>query len=369
MVGKVPLLKSMVVAATTAAVWGAMAVTAFAVEVPRVPWQLDPAWGDVLEKAQDNDQSILMDFHAPWCGPCKMLDSFVYNEKAVIQELAPVLTVKFDVDVAANNNLKESFDISLLPTLIWCDSNGKEVDRFTGFLNRDEFLARVKEFRQAEVDYSGVSKKLKHHPEQPQLLLRMAELEAKRGNIPEAEIIYRRLFNLRFSVVDGEDTNDWITKGMLQLAELHKNAGLDSEAKNMGRMAARLDGSEVAVASFQESIGDSEGVLETYRQMIARDDMDIAALTGFARASLEQRVELLEGSRKAIRAAVLSGEDPEIVALLSELFYYRGLYRKSIRWMKKAVVAEPDNDEFKAQLERYRTALENDPYGMKGIPD
>jgi len=156
---------------------------------------------------------------------------------------------------------------------------------------------------------------------------------------------------------------------MLELAALQNNAGQGAEAKNIGRMAARLDGSEVAVAAFQESIGDVSGVLETYRQMVKRDDMDVSALTGFARASLEQQVDLVEGSRMAIRAAVLSDEDPEIVALLSELFYRRGLYHKSIRWMKKAVSSEPENKDFKIQLQKYESALRNDPYGMKGLPE
>jgi len=137
----------------------------------------------------------------------------------------------------------------------------------------------------------------------------------------------------------------------------------------MGRMAARLDGTEVAVAAFQESIGDSEGALETFRQMVARDDMDIVALTGFARASLEQRVDLVEGTRMAIRAAVISDEDPEMVALLSDLFYQRGLYRKSIKWIKKAVAAEPENMDFRSRLKRYENALRDDPYGMKSVPE
>ena len=70
----------------------------------------------------------------------------------------------------------------------------------------------------------------------------------------------------------------------------------------------------------------------------------------------------------AIRAAVLSDEDPEIVALLSDLFYERGLYRKSIRWIKKAVAAAPDNKEYRARLERFEAALQNDPHGMKPVP-
>jgi thiol-disulfide isomerase/thioredoxin len=369
MVMKITLKKTINAAFVAFLVWGTMVPCAGAVEIPRVPWEKDPAWDLVLEKAREDQQPILLDFHAPWCGPCKMLDSFVYNEKDVIQELASVLTVKFNIDIEANKHLKESFDISLLPTLVWCDAQGREVDRVTGFLDADEFLEKIGEFRLAEGDFSLVRKELLVDPEDPGLLLRMAELEAKRGNLEEAELQYRRLMNMRFAQNSDEGFRECISRGMLQYAALQKEAGLDSEARNMGRMAARLDGSEVAVAAFQHSIGDGDGAMETYRQMVERDDMNVEALVGFATATLEQREHLLEGSRMAVRAAVLSDEDPEIVALLSEIYYRRGLYRKSIRWIGKAIAADPGNSYFSTQLERYESALRNDPYGMKSVPE
>lgn len=74
----------------------------------------------------------LVDFHADWCGPCRML-SPVLDQMAV--EMKGKATVG-KVDIDAEQKTAAEFQISSVPTLILF-KNGKEVNRLVGLRNAE----------------------------------------------------------------------------------------------------------------------------------------------------------------------------------------------------------------------------------------
>ena len=83
--------------------------------------------------------SVIIDFHAEWCGPCKIVSP-------IVEELASeIKDVKFGkVDVDKEMKLSQRFNIHSIPTLLFFKDN-KQEDRVTGALSKEELQEKVEE--------------------------------------------------------------------------------------------------------------------------------------------------------------------------------------------------------------------------------
>ncbi|MBP1764580.1 MAG: thioredoxin [Firmicutes bacterium] len=85
------------------------------------------------EKVIKADKPVLVDFWAPWCGPCKMVGPEV---EAVAESYAEkVIVAKVNVDDFAP--LAGKYAVMGVPTLLMI-KNGKEVSRIVGYRPRKD---------------------------------------------------------------------------------------------------------------------------------------------------------------------------------------------------------------------------------------
>ncbi len=336
----------------------------------RVPWLEDVPWPEVINRAQDAPaRPILIDFYATWCRPCKMLDVMVYNEDEVIEELSDVLTFKVDIGKPEYLGLKNEFNITILPTLVWLDARGRELDRFTGYQNKDEFLEIIRTIRKGGNTFFKIIDLQAARPEDPGLLFDLARRHAEQGDLVRAEILYRRLMGLRF-----QGDKSVVMNGMLGLATMEEKAGRLPQAQGLARRAVTLytveDSTATAdlmgVAEFQAALGDTVGVLDTYRTLINFDDSNYMALDGFARMAVVANVELEQATKYGLRAVIMSQSEPRMMNSLADCYASRKLYHKAKRWMEKALVADPDNAIYAEKVLLYEEEMRKSPYRYRG---
>ena len=84
------------------------------------------------------EKTVLVDFYAEWCGPCKMLSPIIDE---IAKENPDIKVVKVNVDEAQYLALR--YQVMSIPTLVII-KNGQQINKSVGLRDKEEIINMIK---------------------------------------------------------------------------------------------------------------------------------------------------------------------------------------------------------------------------------
>jgi len=90
------------------------------------------------KEVTQSDRTVLVDFWAPWCGPCKMIAPLL--DEIAAEKASSVKVAKVNVD--ENQSLSVKYNVRAIPALLFF-KNGQLRDQVVGMTSRKDLLGRL----------------------------------------------------------------------------------------------------------------------------------------------------------------------------------------------------------------------------------
>nr|ADN96593.1 thioredoxin h [Vitis vinifera] len=94
------------------------------------------AWNDHLQKCNESNKLIVVDFTASWCGPCRFITPFLVE---LAKKIPTVTFLKVDVDEL--KSVATDWAVEAMPTFMFL-KQGKIVDKVVG-ANKDSLQQTI----------------------------------------------------------------------------------------------------------------------------------------------------------------------------------------------------------------------------------
>jgi tetratricopeptide (TPR) repeat protein len=276
----------------------------------------------------------------------------------VVEFLNGMIPAKWDAEKGEGVDLAKEFRIGAYPTLVLLAPDGKEIDRFLGYLEPADFIRVFTEYRNGVGTVAYYEAKVKENPQDAASWKTLGMKMVDAGRAAEAKTALEKFLELSPGAGPEEKA-----EATYALGEASYRAGSYEEAVSIfERVAGEFDGTKWAFqavimgANSSFKIGDKEKAVQAYMAYAKRHSDDVEALNAFAWFCATKKVGMAEALPFAETAAELSKRDPGVLDTLAELHYAMGNYDQAIAVGEEALKKSPEDTYLAEQLAKFKKA-------------
>ena len=92
-------------------------------------------------EVKNSETPVLVDFWAPWCGPCRKISPIIDDLASEYEGKVKVVKVNTD----ENMKLTQEFSISGIPSIL-IFKNGEAVERLVGLMQKNQLVSNLEKY-------------------------------------------------------------------------------------------------------------------------------------------------------------------------------------------------------------------------------
>lgn len=159
--------------------------------------------GDLEElkaEAKTKKKIIFIDAFTEWCGPCKMMSSQTFTDKAVGDFFnANFINYKLDMEKGEGPGFAVRYDVSAYPTLLFLNPKGELVHKVLGFRKPDQLLEDARKAVNPKDNMALMKSEFENGNKDPELLLNYAK------RLAESKMEYKEVAERYFEAQQEKD--------------------------------------------------------------------------------------------------------------------------------------------------------------------
>jgi thioredoxin-related protein len=324
---------------------------------------------DALSRASAEHKPILIDFYTDWCRWCDTLDARTYSDSAVFTFInRSVIPVKIDAEKGEGVELAKKYAVKGFPTVLLITVGGEEIDRLIGYMPKDEFLPKLKEYVAGKNTLAAVRAQVAATPNDPATRYAAAKKFSSRMEIGPAQENWSELLRLDPKNTLGHNEEASIELATIQLQTQRTTAPLLAFI-NEYPSSEKIPMAYQMLWQFSFRSGDTANARSYFARYIELKPEDAASMNAFAWMCAEKKLYLEYATTIASRAVGLAKDDGTRAMYLdtqAAAEFAQGHVERAVALEQQALgllrgATEKDRKPYEETLARFKAAQKAPP--------